>query len=112
MIALHALLARLRSHRLLIEDGDRFDDNPGIDHLASDSRQVGPDGLFVAIRGNQADGHLFIDKAVKNGAIAIVCEAMPENHEVRFPGIAFVHVSNSRAALAELSAAFYGDPSR
>ncbi|MEX2400598.1 MAG: UDP-N-acetylmuramoyl-L-alanyl-D-glutamate--2,6-diaminopimelate ligase, partial [Rhodothermales bacterium] len=69
-------------------------------------------GLFVAVRGTEADGHLFIDKAVQNGAKAIVCEAVPDDREHRFPGTAFVHVSDSRSALAELAAAYYGDPSR
>ena len=40
-------------------------DNIDIDHVAGDSRKVGPNGLFVAIRGVEVDGHLFIDKAVK-----------------------------------------------
>lgn len=82
-----------------------------IDHLAFDSRKVGPNGLFVALRGGQADGHLFIDKAVQNGAIAIVCEAVPADADEVFPGIAFAQVADTRAALAELAAAFYGDPS-
>jgi hypothetical protein len=39
-----------------------------------------------------------------------VCEAMPAEAQTRFPGIAFVQVNDGRAALAELAAAFYGDP--
>lgn len=108
---LRVLLDRLRQAGLVVRKQGRFD-NRSIDHLAHDSRAVGPHGLFVAIRGGQADGHLFIDKAVQNGAIAIVCEAMPAEVRLRFPGIALVHVTDSRAALAELAAAFYGDPSR
>lgn len=109
MIALAPLLRRLDAAGLLRKRPKRFD-NIKIDHLAHDSRKVGPHGLFVAIRGEQADGHLFIDKAVQNGAIAIVCEAVPEDAVAQASGTAFVHVTNSRAALAELSAAFYGDP--
>ncbi len=111
MKLLAMLLQRLDGAGLVLKKQGRFTQIQ-VDHLASDSRNVGPGGLFVAIRGEQADGHLFIDKAVKNGAVAIVCEAMPEEARVRFPGIAFVHVENTRAALAELAAAFYGDPSR
>jgi UDP-N-acetylmuramoyl-L-alanyl-D-glutamate--2,6-diaminopimelate ligase len=81
-----------------------------IDHLANDSRKVGTGGLYIAIRGEQADGHLFIDKAVQNGAVAVVCEAMPDEVSQRFPGIACIPVTSSRAALAELAAAWYGDP--
>ena len=86
-------------------------DNIDIDHVAGDSRKVGPNGLFVAIRGVEVDGHLFIDKAVKNGAIAIVCEAVPANRAHRYPGAAFARVHDSRSALAVLAAAWYGDPS-
>lgn len=111
MIALQNLVRRLQATGLLLEiQGDI--DNKFIDHLANDSRKVGTNGLFVAIRGTAADGHLFIEKTVLNGAIAVVCEAMPGDVHLYDPGIAFLRVSNPRAALAELAAAFYGDPSQ
>ncbi len=105
------LIVTLREADLLIGVQESFDD-VDIDHLAGDSRQVGPNGLFVAIRGETADGHLFIDKAVQNGARAIVCEAVPADRDDRYAGIAFVHVEDSRAALAELASVFYDHPSR
>jgi UDP-N-acetylmuramoyl-L-alanyl-D-glutamate--2,6-diaminopimelate ligase len=101
---------RLQAAGLLLDVQGRTDD-ANIDHLAADSRKVGPGGLFVAVRGAETDGHLFIDKAVQNGAETIVCEAMPDDRERRYAGIAFVRVSDGRAALAELAAAFFGDPS-
>ncbi|MEX1055955.1 MAG: Mur ligase family protein, partial [Rhodothermales bacterium] len=109
MRELRELYARLQERELVLEGAGSFDGRE-INHLANDSRMVRSEGLFVAISGGQSDGHLFIDKAVKNGAIAVACEAMPADREARFPGIAFVRVKNSRAALAELAAAFYGDP--
>lgn len=118
MTTLHTLLDRLGRAGLLAGEelaaaaSEQTFDRITIDHLANDSREVGPNGLFVAIRGEKTDGHQFIDKAVKNGAIAVVYEAMPAEARERFPGIAFVHVTNARAALAELGAVFYGDPSR
>ena len=97
---------------LVVSMQGRFDSphDLWIDHLANDSRKVGPGGLFVAIRGVAADGHQFIDKAVQHGAIAVVCGVMPEEVLRRFPGITFVQVTDERAALAELAAAYYGDP--
>ena len=83
-----------------------------IERLANDSREVGPNDVFIAIRGEAVDGHLFIEKAVKNGAIAVVCEVMPEEALTRFPGTAFIKVSNARAALAELAAYHTGYPAR
>lgn len=89
-------------------------ENIEIDQLTADSRQVRSGGLFVAIRGTNHDGHLFIDKAVINGAIAIVHEAMPGHTtptEGLPSGIASVCVSDSSAALGEIAAALTGHPS-
>ena len=112
---LQPLLDRLRQTDLLTEvqlPAGAAADTITIDHLADDSREVGPEGCFVAVRGTSTDGHSFIDKAVQNGAIAIVCEAVPGKAKARFPGTAFVRVSDSRRALSELAAAYYGDPAR
>lgn len=106
-----ALLETLRAEGLLMETWGSIDDID-IDHVAGDSRKVGPNGLFVAIRGVEIDGRLFIDKAVQNGAIAIVCEAAPASRTSRRPGVAFARVRDARSALAALAAAWYGDPSR
>lgn len=113
MIVLTTLLERLQRAGLLrARQGPIDDNNFLIDHLAQDSRTVGPNGLFVAIRGEKIDGHLFIDKAVSNEAIAVVCEVMPVGVSRRFPGVAFAQVTDARVALAELAAAYYADPSR
>ncbi len=111
MIDLLTLVNRLSAKGLLVEQTGAVD-KVYIDHLANDSRKVGPAGLFIAIKGELVDGHMFIEKAVQNGAIAIVCEAMPAEAPMRFPGIAFVQVSQARTALAELAAAFYRDPAK
>ena len=110
MKTLGDVIKTLQAAGLLMETWESID-NIDIDHVAGDSRKVGPNGLFVAIRGVEVDGHLFIDKAVKNGAIAIVCEAAPANRAHRYPGTAFARVRDSRSALAALAAAWYGDPS-
>ena len=84
-----------------------------IDRLAIDSREVGPSDCFVALRGASVDGHLFIDKAVKNGASAIVSEAgarAVQTADGIGPAPAFAHVSDSHRALAELSSLFHSDP--
>lgn len=75
--------------------------------IAYDSRQVKPGFLFVAIEGFKTDGHEYIDDAVKNGAAAVVIKqkvSVPE-------GIAWVHVHNTRHALAHIAARFYYNPS-
>jgi len=81
-----------------------------LDRLTDDSREVEPGGTFVAIRGVAADGHSFIDKAVQNGARLVVCETVPNEAKRQRSDVTFVRVADSRAALAELAAALYGDP--
>ena len=109
-MTLDALLQRLRRRDLLMETQGLARADRAIHRLADDSRAVTRNDVFVAVRGTDADGHLFIDKAVQNGALAIVCEAVPDEAASRFPGTAFLRVTDSRLALAEGAAAFYGDP--
>jgi len=73
-----------------------------------DSRKIESDDVFVAIRGTVSDGHDFIEKAISLGAIAVVCEVVPETtHD----GITYVQVADTSLALAYMSANYYGDPS-
>ncbi len=76
--------------------------------LNFDSRNVGLDDVFIAIRGTQSDGHEYIKMAVDKGAIAIICEEMPTDF---VNGITYVQVANSQHALAMMAANFYGNPS-
>ena len=73
-----------------------------------DSRQVQPGSLFVAQRGTQVDGHRFIPKALENGAMAVVCEEIPENANEE---VIWVRVKDSSEALGHIAANFYGNPS-
>lgn len=76
--------------------------------LAYDSRKVGPGIAFVALRGKSADGHAFIPKAIEQGAVAIICEQAPPD-DVTIP---WVHVRQSRLALAQAAAALNGCPAK
>ncbi len=109
-----ALRRRLRKADLLdetIAGGDAPNPNTlAIGGLTDDSRAVTPGGGFVAIRGEEADGHSFIDMAVDNGARLVVCEALPDRARERFPGVVFARVTDTRTALAEGAAALHGDP--
>ncbi|MBC7251207.1 MAG: UDP-N-acetylmuramoyl-L-alanyl-D-glutamate--2,6-diaminopimelate ligase [Anaerolineae bacterium] len=86
------------------------DQNVTVRGLTSDSRQVRPGELFVAIRGLTADGHDFIPQALERGAVAVVAER--ESIHPDSPGVPWVIVPDSRAALAYLAAAWYGHPTR
>ncbi|MFN3916898.1 MAG: UDP-N-acetylmuramoyl-L-alanyl-D-glutamate--2,6-diaminopimelate ligase [Flavobacteriales bacterium] len=82
--------------------------NIAIDYVEYDSRKVKGYSLFVAIKGTQTDGHQFISKAIEDGAIAIVCENLPDSLR---PDITYVHVQNSARALGFISSNFFDNPS-
>jgi UDP-N-acetylmuramoyl-L-alanyl-D-glutamate--2,6-diaminopimelate ligase len=83
--------------------------NIALENLCFDSREVGNYSVFIAIKGTQVDGHHYIETALKNGALAIVCEQLPTelNDE-----ITYVQVENSHAALALMACNFYDNPSQ
>ena len=79
-----------------------------IHQLVFDSRKIEKNDVFVAQKGVQVDGHLFIDKAINSGAIAIICEDFPET---KIEGVTYVQVENASIALAIMAANFYDNPS-
>ncbi len=72
-----------------------------------DSRQVKPGHLFMAMCGTQADGHAYIPAAVGNGAVAILCERLPE---ALAEGVTYIQVKESEDAVGKVATTFYGDP--
>ncbi|WP_300598523.1 UDP-N-acetylmuramoyl-L-alanyl-D-glutamate--2,6-diaminopimelate ligase [Niabella sp.] len=78
-----------------------------ISAVAIDSRAIKPGAVFVAVKGS-VDGHQFIDSAIQNGAVAVVCETLPENSS---EDIAYVQVANTAAAAGIMAHNFYGQPS-
>ena len=79
-----------------------------INTIQFDSRQVGEGDLFVAVKGEQADGHDFIEKAIAKGAAAIVCQEKPEGSD---DAVVWISTQNSREALAILASNYYERPS-
>lgn len=73
-----------------------------------DSRKVALNDVFVAVRGTISDGHQFISTAVKQGALAVICEELPEKI---VNGITYIQVANSQTALAFMAANYYDNPS-
>jgi UDP-N-acetylmuramoyl-L-alanyl-D-glutamate--2,6-diaminopimelate ligase len=76
--------------------------------LAYDSREVQSGTLFAAIRGEKADGHDFIGRAVGAGAVAVMSERPPQADVAA----TWVQVGSVRRALAQVAAAFFGHPAR
>ncbi|MFV2046486.1 UDP-N-acetylmuramoyl-L-alanyl-D-glutamate--2,6-diaminopimelate ligase [Metabacillus litoralis] len=78
--------------------------NPTISSLEMDSREVKPGSLFICIKGYTVDGHDFAQKAVEQGAVAIVAE---RNLDLDVPVIVVKDTKRSMAVLADI---FYGQP--
>lgn len=75
--------------------------------VVSDSRQVQPGSLFVAVTGGTADGHEYIPAALERGAVAVA--GMKQMPRLKVP---YLLLEDSRMSLPHLAAAFYGFPAR
>jgi UDP-N-acetylmuramoyl-L-alanyl-D-glutamate--2,6-diaminopimelate ligase len=79
-----------------------------IKSVVFDSRKVEPGCLFVAVPGTKTDGHDYITSALKDGALAIICEKLPAKRETT---ISWIKTSDSARALGIAASNFYGNPS-
>lgn len=82
----------------------RGDGSIRVTEVAYDSREAGPGSIFVAIRGMKVDGHDYVERARRSGAVAALVErfipcSLPQ-----------VRVGDSRGALGEAAALIHGDP--
>ena len=89
-------------------DSIKGDTNLIIKSIEFDSRKVAQGSLFVAIKGENVDGHAFIDKAIKNGASAIIY------NDYRFGDekITTIKTPNTRKSLSIVASNFYDNPSK
>ena len=73
--------------------------------IASDSRKVKSGYVFVAINGENTDGNLYIDEAIKNGAVAIIGDCCVNEEK-------YIRVENARRALAKIWSNYYKKPDK
>ena len=102
MKKISALIEKIKTINII---GDIEQEVKGID---SDSRNIKPQYMFIAVKGTTVDGHKFIDKAIELGATAILCEDMPEEAK---ESITYIVVKDSQLALGQLASAWYNYPS-
>jgi UDP-N-acetylmuramoyl-L-alanyl-D-glutamate--2,6-diaminopimelate ligase len=114
---LDGLVAALRSAGLLAGAPEGATAGVAVASVAHDSRAVRPGALFVAVQGEHADGHQFLDAAAASGAVAALVaadgpgvEPRPLGKGTRPSGVVLVPVTDTRAALGEVAVAFYGRP--
>lgn len=84
------------------------DTSIGITGLTLDSRKVKKGFLFAALKGTQSDGHDYIQKAIANGATAILCEDMPEKLS---ENTTYIQVNSASKALAIVASNYFEKPS-
>jgi UDP-N-acetylmuramoyl-L-alanyl-D-glutamate--2,6-diaminopimelate ligase len=82
--------------------------NVAIENICIDSRLAKKFSLFIAVKGTAVDGHQFIEKAIEQGSLAIVCEELPEN---LVKEVNYIQVRNSRFAAGVIASNFYDNPS-
>lgn len=82
--------------------------NIAVEHIAFDSREVTQYSVFIAMKGTQVDGHLYIEKAIEKGAVAIICQDLPSELK---DGVTYVKVLDAANALGIVAANFYDNPS-
>lgn len=83
-------------------------DDVDITGVNIDSRRIRPGHLFVAMRGTQVDGHTFIPKAIEQGAVAVLCEELPQELK---EGVTYIKVDSTEDAAGKAATMFYGNPS-
>lgn len=76
--------------------------------LTQDSREVREGSVFIAVKGTQVDGHLFIENAISKGASVIICEDSYYSDE----DVCIVEVADTRSLVGPLAQAFEGYPAK
>mgnify|MGYP000865790193 CR=1 FL=1 len=94
-------------HAIPVKDYKGSLDIP-VESICLDSRKAAPGGLFVAVRGHQTDGHLFVDKAIEAGVSIVVVEEYPKTI---LEDRVYILVDDSSYALGVIASNFYGRPS-
>lgn len=72
-----------------------------------DSRLVKPGDMFMALKGTQTDGHVYIPTAIAAGATSVLCETLPEDIN---KAITYIQVADTEDATGKIATAFYGNP--
>ena len=80
-----------------------------INKMDFDSRKIKKNNVFIAIRGSISDGHEYIETAIQQGAVAIICDEFPET---LLKGVTYVQVKDTNKALAFMAANYYDNPSK
>ena len=101
MMRVEELFRNFKDVRVTGDAGVRVTD------IQLDSRRVTQGCLFVAMRGTTVDGHQFIPKAISAGAVAILCETLPED---MVQGVTYIQVADCEDVVGPVATRFFGNP--
>lgn len=76
--------------------------------LSFDSTKIKKGFMFFAVKGTITDGHKYINAAIENGAVAVVCE---KYFEQTYKDTVIIKVENSAQAMGIIASDFFGNPS-
>ncbi|MGR6836191.1 UDP-N-acetylmuramoyl-tripeptide--D-alanyl-D-alanine ligase [Syntrophomonas erecta] len=76
-----------------------------VNGITTDSRRVVPGQLFIALKGENFDGHDFIDQAFQAGAAAAIISVGASRLRKKWPQKAIIEVRDTLQALQDLAAA-------
>ncbi len=79
-----------------------------IENISFNSNEILENTLFIALQGTHVDAHKFIPDVIKKGAVAVVCEILPETREGH---ITYIKVQNSSSTLGLVCSNFFDNPS-
>ena len=83
--------------------------NIKINSIQSNSLLIKENDLFIALKGTKLDGHIFIEKSIKKGAKAIICENLPQ---ILDKNVSYILVENSLKILPKIVKNFFENPSK
>ena len=84
-----------------------------IKKVESNSKKVGPETLFVAVKGYDFDGHQYVNEAIEKGATAVMLDMSADLKNIKIPsGVTVIITDDTRKALARVSCNYYGNPSK
>ncbi|MEZ4804096.1 MAG: UDP-N-acetylmuramoyl-L-alanyl-D-glutamate--2,6-diaminopimelate ligase [Bacteroidia bacterium] len=84
-------------------------ENSRVDSLELDSRQVGSNSMFFAVKGSSTDAHIFIPQVIAAGASVVVCSELPNK---LYESVTYVVVDDVQQSVAYFASAFYKHPSK
>lgn len=87
----------------------RYKPEGEIGPLVQDSRQAEKGCVFIAVKGTEVDGHMFLEDAIYRGASVLICE---ESFYTDAEKVCVIEVEDSRSLIGPLAQAFEGNPAK